>query len=243
MYFTSSAIYTLPYFKTTDQSALLICWIIPGMPYPIVEDPGGPESLLGTALQGVRAPRPLMIRRFVSHVQDSHYVLTQYDGTPAHFHHSQNPVVPSIGNGTFDEWVLNQEHQIIPSFIITFKKGVGQLMTDYKAAQSVQLKQQNQIQSKPPNPAVNQAPLSPPTIVAQAQHVLLEESSEDSSVVSTSEEEQSSDASLLQSQESDQAEVTLLPRRPKQKLRQLGPGWRNVPLKRGQRKPTKPTLK
>lgn len=40
---------------------------------------------------------------------------------------------PTIGKGLYDEFVINQEHQIIPSFIVTFnQKNVRKLLLDYK---------------------------------------------------------------------------------------------------------------
>lgn len=40
---------------------------------------------------------------------DSHYLRTGYKGFP-------------LRNGRFDELVVNQEHQVVPAFIVTFTK-------------------------------------------------------------------------------------------------------------------------
>jgi hypothetical protein len=37
MYFSTSALYTLPYFATKFIPALLICLAVPGNPFPVVE--------------------------------------------------------------------------------------------------------------------------------------------------------------------------------------------------------------
>jgi len=39
MYFTSYAIYTIPYFIPAPDPCILICFILPGNPYPVVEQP------------------------------------------------------------------------------------------------------------------------------------------------------------------------------------------------------------
>jgi len=65
IYFSSSAMYTLPYFSTEDP-AILICLASPGNPYPVIEHQKAHNSIKG---------KPIMIG------YQSHYVVTRKDGS------------------------------------------------------------------------------------------------------------------------------------------------------------------
>jgi len=68
IYFSSSALYTLPYFVNKRCPAILICLTAPGNPYPVIENPNNNQiTMLG---------RP-MISGF-----QSHYVITGANGFP-----------------------------------------------------------------------------------------------------------------------------------------------------------------
>jgi len=94
IYFTSSAVYTTPYFATKKKPAIVIAYVIPGNPYPVCEHPKEDNSLIGAALQ--------------SGCQ-SHYVITSIDGYP----------VKKPCSVCFTELVINQEAQVLPAFILS----------------------------------------------------------------------------------------------------------------------------
>jgi len=96
MYFSTSAIYTAPYFSKYKDPAILICLTIPGNPYPVVEDYATEKSLTGKAL--------------IPGYQ-SHYVLVNSSGS-----------IPSKNEKDrklYDELVLEQEAQVVPIFLVT----------------------------------------------------------------------------------------------------------------------------
>jgi len=53
MYFTSSARYALPYYANKPDPALLVCFVVTGNSFPVVEHPyEHPASFLGLPLRG-----------------------------------------------------------------------------------------------------------------------------------------------------------------------------------------------
>lgn len=89
--------YILPYFSTKKDPAILLCYAIPGNPYPVGSTEGrkSPDTLMGTALQAG---------------YQSHYVVTNRSGELAE----------KTENGTdcYDELVIIQEAQVIPAYIL-----------------------------------------------------------------------------------------------------------------------------
>eukprot|EP01128_Nolandella_sp_AFSM9_P001785 TRINITY_DN12199_c0_g1_i1.p1 TRINITY_DN12199_c0_g1~~TRINITY_DN12199_c0_g1_i1.p1 ORF type:complete len:1767 (-),score=200.25 TRINITY_DN12199_c0_g1_i1:119-5263(-) len=99
IYFTSSARYALPYYGGRKNPAVLICFSVPGNPYPVVEHRTEENSMLGMPLKSG---------------YQSHYVLARKNG---------NPVKSQRGNfmdGVYDELVIGQESQVIPAWILEF---------------------------------------------------------------------------------------------------------------------------
>eukprot|EP01124_Arcella_intermedia_P003110 TRINITY_DN11699_c1_g2_i1.p1 TRINITY_DN11699_c1_g2~~TRINITY_DN11699_c1_g2_i1.p1 ORF type:complete len:1490 (+),score=282.91 TRINITY_DN11699_c1_g2_i1:291-4472(+) len=97
IYFTSSALYATPYFATKKEPTLLICWLMPGNPYPVTENPTvSLISLSGHAL-------------FPGY--QSHYVVTKINGMPID---SDSPT-----GEYFDEIVIEQEQQVVVGFLLT----------------------------------------------------------------------------------------------------------------------------
>jgi len=92
IYMTSYAEYALHY-STGSTPSIIITYILPGHPYPVIEDHRGPLTLLGTA------PKPGC---------QSHYVRTNMLGY----------VLTQQNNDSFDEFVLAQENLIVPAFIL-----------------------------------------------------------------------------------------------------------------------------
>jgi len=99
MYFTTSASYALPYFGNQSHPALMICLVVPGNPFPVIERATDKDSLLGQ-------PRRSGYQ--------SNYVLTKLNGEPI----DEMESIPTAG--VFDELVLGQESQALPCFIIEF---------------------------------------------------------------------------------------------------------------------------
>jgi len=97
IYFSSSAMYTLPYFANKRCPAILICLTAPGNPYPVIENPNNKDiTMLG---------RP-MISGF-----QSHYVITGPNGFP--------PTERKLERiKRYDELVIGQEAQIAPIFLL-----------------------------------------------------------------------------------------------------------------------------
>lgn len=47
IYFSSYALYTFPYFKSKEQPAIILSWVVPGNVYPVTENPFTTKSILG----------------------------------------------------------------------------------------------------------------------------------------------------------------------------------------------------
>jgi hypothetical protein len=99
MYFTRSALYALPYYATRTDPVVFICLVVPGNPYPVVEDPSDAKSFLAKPIKGG---------------YQSHYVLTTKDGKPCK---------RKLQDGKFfDEVVIDQESQVIPIYLLRFNQ-------------------------------------------------------------------------------------------------------------------------
>jgi hypothetical protein len=96
IYFSSSAMYTLPYFANKRRPAILICLTAPGNPFPVIESPNKDHSMLG---------RP-MISGF-----QSHYAITTVSGFPP-----SDKKFDSVKK--YDELVISQEAQIVPMYLV-----------------------------------------------------------------------------------------------------------------------------
>jgi len=101
IYFTTSVHYTLPYSALQENPSVIISFIVPGNVFPIIENHRGPSSLAGKPL---RTPG-----------YHSHYVLTNKDGYVLESKSHQG--------GIYDEIVIPEESQIMPSFIIELENG------------------------------------------------------------------------------------------------------------------------
>jgi len=92
IYFTSSSKYTIPYMSSRTRPCVIMSWLLPGNPFPVTEDPEGPASLLGTALQSG---------------YNSHYVVTNLLGK----------IATKRDKELYDEIVIAQESQICPALL------------------------------------------------------------------------------------------------------------------------------
>jgi len=97
IYFSTYAQYTFPYFMQRDNPCVVISYIIPGNPYPVVEHHLKKNNLVGQGL------KPGF---------NSHYALTNKDG----FIVTQSDDLEK--ELIFNEFVINQESQIVPAFIV-----------------------------------------------------------------------------------------------------------------------------
>uniref|UniRef100_A0A6B2KX99 PARP catalytic domain-containing protein n=1 Tax=Arcella intermedia TaxID=1963864 RepID=A0A6B2KX99_9EUKA len=107
IYFSSSSLYCLPYLLNKKHGALIISFILPGNPYPVTEDPEGPDSLLGKAL--------------ISKYQ-SHYIIVNLNGKLA----------PPDSPPYFDEIVISQESQIMPLYLLQLSKNISPLIQKFQ---------------------------------------------------------------------------------------------------------------
>eukprot|EP01126_Amoeba_proteus_P048719 TRINITY_DN5652_c0_g1_i7.p1 TRINITY_DN5652_c0_g1~~TRINITY_DN5652_c0_g1_i7.p1 ORF type:complete len:321 (+),score=61.90 TRINITY_DN5652_c0_g1_i7:897-1859(+) len=100
IYFSTYADYSVPYLTAKEQPVIIVSYVLPGNIYPVTEQHNGPNALTGTAMKNGH---------------QSHYVVTSYDGLIS-------PVVeqqPNVAeNDIFDEIVISQESQILPSFVL-----------------------------------------------------------------------------------------------------------------------------
>jgi len=97
IYFSSSASYTVPYFSNTRKPAILICFTIPGNPFPVNENPKDEKNLTGKALA-------------VGY--QSHYVVTTAAGFPLKLQDWNSQLK------RYDELVIAQEAQVVPLFLV-----------------------------------------------------------------------------------------------------------------------------
>jgi hypothetical protein len=94
MYFSSSAIYTLPYCFSYRDPCIMLCFVLPGNPFPVIESPTTPQNLVG---------KPILSG------YQSHYVVTKINGLP---------VEENYFGRKFNEIVIDQESQVVPIFLI-----------------------------------------------------------------------------------------------------------------------------
>lgn len=99
IYFSSSAIYTIPYCSNAKDPCILICFLLPGNPYPVIESPFETKNNF--------------TGKHILHGYQSHYIVTKADGLPFNF---TDPKF--IGLSTYNEIVINQESQVVPIFIV-----------------------------------------------------------------------------------------------------------------------------
>jgi len=97
MYFSSECIYTVPYLAKHPDPAIILCLLIPGNPYPVIESPTDEDNLRGSPI--------------ISGYQ-CHYVVTKINGYP--FTQSEYDSDTQI----YDEIVVNQEAQVLPIMLI-----------------------------------------------------------------------------------------------------------------------------
>jgi len=102
MYFTSSAEYAIDLYTSPspqEYRTLIICWVLLGNVYPCIEPPSkdSPTSFYGKPLK-------------VPH--DSHYVVVEKSGMPC----------PQFKEPNFDEYVVKEEGQVLPVFVLYVKK-------------------------------------------------------------------------------------------------------------------------
>jgi len=101
IYFSSSALYTVPYFVNHIDPTILICLVLPGNPYPVTEDRRSINTLFGKHI----------IRGY-----QSHYVVVKKTGDP--FTHEDYVNLEE----SFNEIVVDQESQVVPIYLLTVNK-------------------------------------------------------------------------------------------------------------------------
>jgi len=97
-YFSTSALYCYPYFGTKKNPALILSFVIPGNVFPVTESKDSEDSLLG---------KP------ITKSCGSHYALVTKDGLVCK---------QRMESDYFTEIVIEQESQILPSFVFLVDK-------------------------------------------------------------------------------------------------------------------------
>jgi len=102
MYFTSNTEYAVDLYTSSNKDGyhiLMMCWILIGNPFPCTEIPSreAPTSLLGKPL---KSPH------------DCHFVVVEKNGMPC----------PIGKEPHFDEYVIKEEGQVLPVFVLYVKK-------------------------------------------------------------------------------------------------------------------------
>jgi len=97
MYFTTCANYTIDYFPEKEVAAIIICLLIPGNPYPVIEHPRESDAIRAKAIRlGYQ----------------SHYVTVNKSGVPLTMEDYLT------NKDRYDEIVIDQEAQVAPIFIL-----------------------------------------------------------------------------------------------------------------------------
>jgi len=106
MYFTTNAMYALPYYANKERPTLILCLMTPGAVYPVCENPKDAKNLMG---------QPIKIS------YQSHFVSTFHNGraVSADFELAQKG-----GTVLFNELVCDQENMILPLFLVEFDKPI-----------------------------------------------------------------------------------------------------------------------
>jgi len=102
IYFSTYSLYVYPYFKSKEQPALILSWILPGNAFPVTEHPSVTDEREGGR------NRKSYVGGAIKSGYNSHYVCTDLTGMPAQNSDKQ----------TFDELVVAQESQIAPFLIL-----------------------------------------------------------------------------------------------------------------------------
>jgi len=109
IYFTSYALYALPYIYRVTDPAFILTYVLPGDPYPIIESISSPDNYVGKGLKGSSI---------------SHYVVTNNKGG-----------IASQKQEKYDELVFAQESALLPAFIlIPDKSNLGELVKHFLRA-------------------------------------------------------------------------------------------------------------
>jgi len=99
IYFTTSALYAIPYFAPHGKhAAIIISYILPGNVYPVTEDHQSDRGLTGCALKGGF---------------NSHFVATTRHGN----------IIATEMEECYDELVIKQETQICPVYVVNLSRG------------------------------------------------------------------------------------------------------------------------
>jgi len=107
IYFSTSAIYTLCYCVSQPNPCIILSFLLPGNPYPVIEHPNHEPNYRGQSLEGGF---------------QSHYVVTLGDGFPIEEKHAKFR--------TFNEIVIDQENQVVPIFLVFFSNKKWPLLED-----------------------------------------------------------------------------------------------------------------
>jgi len=96
IYFTCHVPYIFPYVAGAENPTMVVVLVFPGNVYPVIENPGGDNSLLG---------------KNIKTGYQSHFVVTTKSGQPA----------TMLDEEIYDELLVVQESQIVPIYLVELK--------------------------------------------------------------------------------------------------------------------------
>jgi len=99
VYFTTYAMYSVPYFANRKDPALILAFVTPGNVFPTTESHTGPKSLLGSVLKAG---------------YNSHYIGLKANGCVPNYDSEELDSLPFL----YDEIVVGQEPQITPVYVL-----------------------------------------------------------------------------------------------------------------------------
>jgi hypothetical protein len=102
IYFSTSAIYTVPYCINQSDPCILLSFLLPGNPFPVIEHPRIEDSFLAKPIFGG---------------YQSNYVVVLGNGFPWKENDAKYR--------TFNEIVIDQEDQVVPIFLVFFSPSPG----------------------------------------------------------------------------------------------------------------------
>lgn len=98
IYTSTSASYLLPTYAGKFEPAILICFVVPGHMYPVIESPKSSSTLAGLN---------------IAKGYNSHYVCTNRDGLPTKTMKTRN---------FYQELILDHDSQIVPAYLIAYNR-------------------------------------------------------------------------------------------------------------------------
>jgi len=107
IYFTSYAVYTVPYISRQKAPVIIVSWVLPGNVYPVIENSEPSDTTQEPKGLAQKHQEASLKGAPIQNGYNSHYVVVDEDGKIGH------PQSKEL----FNEFVIAQESQIVPAFI------------------------------------------------------------------------------------------------------------------------------